>query len=292
MDQLAARLRALAQGIAGPRRPVLKLSLGLGVLSLALAALVPVAHRVDGEAVLRGSVQRVVLAPVDGFVATAPARPGDVVKAGGTLATLDDQSLQLEVVKRQSEYDQVQAEYREAMSLLDSARVTTLRAGLDRAGAELSLAEENLARSHIPAPIDGIVVSGDLSQSLGAPVQRGQTLFEIAPLETWRVSVQVDERDIGPVAAGQLGALRLEADPGRSLPLVVERVTPVARVAEGRNLFEVEARLVDAPANLRPGMQGIARIEVGEQRLLSALGGGLADWLRLRWWALGLGSGT
>ena len=32
------------------------------------------------------------------------------------------------------------------------------------------------------APIPGVIVSGDLSQAIGAPVERGQVLFELAPL--------------------------------------------------------------------------------------------------------------
>jgi multidrug resistance efflux pump len=273
----------------GPRRPVLKLALVVGIAVLALASSVSAVHRVTGNAVLRGSLQRLVTAPVDGFIATSPVRPGDVVAEGAVLATLDDHALSLEVAKWQAEYDQTLNEYREALSLLDSTKVTTLRASLDRSLAELALAEDNLARSVVRAPIAGFVVSGDLSQSLGAPIERGATLFELAPLDDYHVNVRVPEDDVGLLAPGQTGRLVLEALPGESLAIVVERVTPVSEVVDGRNVFEVEARLADSRDVLRPGMQGAAKFDVGEARLIWLWTHDIFDWLRLKLWALGLG---
>jgi multidrug resistance efflux pump len=285
-EGLAATLRAAL----GPRRPLLKLALLIAVALLTASSLVTGVHRVSGDAVLRGSVRRIVSAPVDGFIAAAPARPGDVVAEGEVLATFDDQALSLEVAKWQAEYEQALNEYREALSQLDSAKVTSLRAAMDRALAVLELAEDNLARSEIRAPIAGVVVSGDFSQSLGAPLEQGATLFELAPLDGYHVSVRVPEEDVGYVAAGQHGRLALAALPGDSVELVVERVTPVSDVVEGRNVFEVEARLLAAPDALRPGMQGMAKLEVGNARLLWLYTHGAVDWLRLRLWALGLSS--
>ena len=40
---------------------------------------------------------------------------------------------------------------------------------------------------------------------LGSPVEKGKVLFEIAPLDAYRLIVHVDERDIRYVAAGQSG---------------------------------------------------------------------------------------
>jgi multidrug resistance efflux pump len=285
-DGLATALRAAI----GPRRPLRKLALLVAVALLVASALVTGVHRVSGDAVLRGSVRRVVSAPVDGFIAAAPARPGDVVAEGAVLATFDDQALSLEVAKWQAEYEQALNEYREALAQLDGAKVTTLRAAMDRALAELELAEDNLARSEIRAPIAGIVVSGDFSQSLGAPLERGAALFELAPLDGYHVIVRVPEEDVGYVAVGQHGRLALAALPGDSVELVVERVTPVSEVVDGRNVFEVEARLLAAPDALRPGMQGTAKLEVGNARLLWIFTHDAVDWLRLQLWTLGISS--
>ena len=137
------------------------------------------------------------------------------------------------------------------------------------------------------APFDGVIVEGDLTQSLGSPVEKGQLLFQIAPLDGYRIILAVDERDIGEIQAGQRGELALAAMPGRPLPLTVERLTPVATTEDGYNAFRVEARLDHQVKALRPGMEGIAKIEIEERQLLWIWTHDLADWLRLwvwSWW--------
>jgi multidrug efflux pump subunit AcrA (membrane-fusion protein) len=163
--------------------------------------------------------------------------------------------------------------------------VHIVAARLAQAEAQLALLDEQLARTRLVAPFDGIVVAGDLSRALGSPVAKGDVLFEIAPLDGYRIILEVDERDVAQVAEGQAGELALTALPGEALPLVVERVTPVATAEDGRNYFRVEARL-DAPSDgLRPGMEGVAKVEAGPRRLAWILGHDLADWLRLWTWS-------
>ncbi len=110
-------------------------------------------------------------------------------------------------------------------------------------------------------------------------------LFEVAPLDSYRIILEVDEREISHVAAGQPGALTLSALPDRTFPLVVERVTPVSTSAEGRNFFRVEARLESPTELLRPGMEGLAKIEVGRRSLMWIWTHNLIDWLRLLHWS-------
>jgi hypothetical protein len=102
------------------------------------------------------------------------------------------------------------------------------------------------------------------------------------------VVIEVDERDIDGVRPGQPARLALSALPWDTLALQVERVQPAARSVDGANVFEVEARLQGAaPADtlaLRPGLTGVARIEVGRQSRLLRWGGRSVDWLRLQWW--------
>ena len=69
--------------------------------------------------------------------------------------------------------------------------------------ARLDQVEERLARTRIEAPFAGVLVSGDLSQAIGGPVEQGKTLFELAPLDGYRVVLKVDERDIRALAPGQ-----------------------------------------------------------------------------------------
>lgn len=150
---------------------------------------------------------------------------------------------------------------------------------------ELQILLGQLGRTRIEAPFDGVVIRGDLSQSLGSPVQRGDVLLTVAPRERFRVIVEVDERDIGRVRVGQPGSLALSALPWDTLAVKVTRVTPMANAVEGRNVFEVEAALDAQPDTLRPGLRGVARIAVGREPLLWAWTHRLTEWLRLGVWS-------
>src|SRR4029434_57004 len=107
---------------------------------------------------------------------------------------------------------------REALAKHDRNSFAVLEPQIRQAESQLALAEEKLARARIIAPFDGIVVSGDLSQMLGSPVEKGKTLFEIAPLDSYRLIIQVDERDVRYIAVGQSGTPALAGTPRAPVP--------------------------------------------------------------------------
>jgi RND family efflux transporter MFP subunit len=209
------------------------------------------------------------------------------VKQGAVVARLDDRDLQLERLKVSSRREQLVKQHREALANHDRAQIRVIGSQIDQAEAELQVVEEKLARTEVRAPFDGVVVSGDLSQKLGAPVQRGEVLFEVAPLEDYRVVLQVDERDVRDLVEGQPGQLVLSSMPSERLAFRVARITPVSTAEDGRNFFRVEARLDHGVERLRPGMEGVGKVDIGERRLIWIWTRHLLDWLRLElWWLL------
>ena len=242
-------------------------------------------YQVTSPASLEGTVQRVIVAPRDGFVGSAHAAAGDVVDDKQLLATLDDKDLQLERLRWESQRAQLRKKYREVFAQKDRAEATILDAQIEQADAQIALIDEQLARGQLLAPFAGVIVKGDLQHSLGAPVKRGDVLFEVAPLNGYRVIVEVDERAIAAVDAGQRGQLVLTANPQQPLPFAVEKITPVTTAAEGRNSFRVEAQLDDASPLLRPGMRGVAKIDVEPRKRIWIWTHSLIDWLRLKTWS-------
>lgn len=264
--------------------PGIKLiAVATGIVVL-LLAVVQVDYRVGAPAVIEGSTQRAAVAPFQGYIQTAPGRAGDLVRAGQVLATLEDKDLLLERARWQAEHEVAQRKAQEAMAKGDRVELRLASAQADQAGAQLDLVLEKLTRVQITAPFDGIVVRGDLSQQIGSPVEQGKLLFEISPLETWRVILKVDERDIGYLAEGMAGELMLTSLPSQSYPLTVKKVTPVATAEDGRNYFRVEAGLGGAVPALRPNMEGVGKVVAGQRSLLWIWTHRLADWLRLTYW--------
>jgi len=269
----------------GPRHLGLKLS---ALAATALAVFLFFAegeYRVSADAALQGVVQRAVTAPMDGYIAEAPVRAGDVVRTGDLLASLEDKEIQLERIKWVSQREQRQREYAKALSDRQRAQVRILGAQIEQADSQIALLDDQLARVRIMAPFDGVVVSGDLSQQLNAPVERGQVLFEVAPLNDYRVILKVDEQEISQVAVGQSGEVGLAGFPGDPLPMVVEKITPVSVAEEGRNYFRVEGRLEEVTPALRPGMEGVGKIAVERRRLVWIWTRELVHWLRLWLWS-------
>lgn len=280
-----ARVRdSLRERLAGSRER--QLAWAAGLLAVVVLLAVPLPWRVSAPARLEGSVQRAVVAATDGFLQQANVRPGDRVKEGQVLAQLSSQDLELERKRRESEMRQHENALRAAEARNDRTQMVISQSRAAEAQALLTLAEGQLERSQLTAPFDGVVIRGDLAQNLGAPVQKGEVLLVLAPSDSFRLIVEVDESDIAAVRPGQHGQLALAARPEEPLRFTTRRIVPVATTADGRNYFEVEASPDQAQANLRPGLSGVAKIEVGEKPLAWLLLHRFATWLRLAVWTL------
>ncbi len=271
--------RLTERGYAGWKLGALLLAVVVGVLSFAEQD-----YRVTAKAVIEGSVQRAAVAPFRGYVKEAPFRAGDTVRQGDMLAVLEDRDLVLEQIKWRSELEQASQKNRDALARRERAAVVQFAAQMRQAQAQLDLVEEKLARARITAPIDGLIVAGDLSQMLGSPVDIGETLFEIAPLDEYRVVLQVDERDINRLEVGQKGKIVLAGLSDRPLEFDVKTLTAVAEARDGSNVFRVEAQLSEPLLGLRPGMEGVGKVEVGRRSVFWVWTHPLVDWVRLAMW--------
>jgi multidrug efflux pump subunit AcrA (membrane-fusion protein) len=283
--RLVDTTRAATRTLLGPDKPSLKLAAIAAVVTIAALSLARVEYRVTARSVLEGEVQRAAVAPYDGYIAASAVRPGDRLHAGDVLAEMDDHDLVLDRARAWADVEKARQKYDEAVAKHDRPTAAQLAAEIEQGEAQLALADDKLRRAKITSPIDGLLVTGDLSQLLGTPIERGKTLFEIAPLDQYRIVLQVDERDLRFVAPGQHGQLALSGMPADHRPFTINRVTPIAAAKDGANEFRVEATLDQPPgAELRPGMEGIAKVETGPQPLLWAWTHGMIDWLRLAAW--------
>jgi multidrug efflux pump subunit AcrA (membrane-fusion protein) len=241
-------------------------------------------YRVTAASTIEGQIKRVIAAPFDGFVKEAPIRAGDVVNQGQVICLLDDRDLMLERFKWYTEREQLTKQYHEAMAKHERSQIQITRAKIDQADAQLDLLDEQLSRTRLTAPFNALVMSGDLSQSLGSPVEKGQVLFEVAPLDQYRVIIEVDERDIAGVQVGQTSEMIFSSIPGETFPFVVEKITPVTTAKDGRNFYRVEGRLEKVTEQLRPGMEGVGKITVDRRRLIWIWTHKAVDWVRLKAW--------
>ncbi|WP_176439209.1 efflux RND transporter periplasmic adaptor subunit [Puniceibacterium sediminis] len=241
-------------------------------------------YRIASDALVEGAVQRSLVAPFDGFLREATARAGDRVAEGDAIAALDDRDLVLERLRWVTERRQKRLELGRAIGEQDRAETEIFRVQIAQAEAQISLIDARLERAQLIAPFDGIIVAGDQSQNIGGSVSRGTVLFEVAPVDDYRIVMSVDESRISEISIGQSGDLVVTALPNTEFPLVVTKITPVAQAAEGRNTFRVEAGFDVAAPALRPGMHGIAKVDVDERLVVRIWTRELVDWARLTFW--------
>ncbi len=270
--------------LAGRRGRLHRVLVAIALVSLAVLAMGTGEHRVSAPAVVEGAVQRAVVAPFEGYISTADVRAGQVVAQGDLLARLDDRDLQNERRGLVAESGELVKQHRQAVALLEHGKAKVIEAQLAQTRARLASVDDRLARTELRAPLDGLVISGDWSRSLGVPVSRGELLFEISPLDAYRVAIMVSDREIAGLAAGQPGELILTALPRHPVQLTVTGVATLAAEEPGAPVFRVEAEVAEGGRTLRPGMEGVAKVTVGERRRWWIWTHALTDWLRLQVW--------
>jgi RND family efflux transporter MFP subunit len=282
--KIVESLQCWCTKLLGPRHLPLKLGVLLSAVLVIWLSLATATLRISCDSVLEAEFCRSVVAPQEGYIAAAHVRAGDFVQAGDLLAKLDDQELRFEQHKWQSQRAQYFKEYRQALAGFNRAEVAILSAKRAQAEAQLNLVEQQLSRTKLVAPFTGLVVKGDLNRALGSPVKRGEVLYEVAPTNAYRVVLKVDDRDIGLVSRGQKGQLKLSGIPDKPIEITIDRLTPVSTAERGRNYFRVEAVMDEHSDIMRPGMEGVAKIEIDQEKLIWIWTRRLVDWVRLMAW--------
>ncbi len=273
--------------LLGKGYPGRKLAVVCSLVLVALLSTVTGEYRLSANASLGTAMKRDVVAPLDGFIASAPVRAGDRVKAGDALVTLDDKDLQLEKLRWKSQLIQLKRELQDALGGSERARVNIISAQIEQAKVQLALVNSQIERTVQRASFDGQVLAGDLSQKLGGAVRQGEVLFELSPLDSWRIQLEVADSRIGDVQIGQQGTLYLSAWPEAPQGFVINRITPLTVSKDGGTFYRVEGELQQSPSadiTLRPGMEGVGKIAIDERSLTSIWGRDLVEWLNRQWW--------
>lgn len=265
--------------------------LAASVLMVLLVSLfIPLEYRISADASLQTTEKYLVVSPQDGYLGQVLVRPGDSVKKSAPLAQLNDEELRLERRKLASQVQRYRQAYDAALANSDRVEAAIANAQMDQASIQLRLLDQQLQRTQLLAPIDGIIVSNDISQNQGAPIKQGDILFELAAANDFIVQVYVDERDISAITPGQQGQVKLTSLPNSVFAVRVHSLTPISEVRDGRNYFRVELHLVEQADTLaiysllRPGMTGTGKITAGKRALGWILFHDLWHWLRLSLW--------
>jgi len=242
-------------------------------------------YRIDASFIFEAPLQQAVVAPFNTFLKSVAVDPGDEVAAGkNILGVLDTSELRLKLAALKAEQLGYLKQMTAAMRDGKTAEAQIAQAQSEKSAAEIRLLEQHIDQATLMAPINGRVVSEDLKRQIGAPVETGKILFEIAHIEELRAELYVPEESITSVTAGQMGELASVSHPEQRIQFRVERINPIAEVVNSKNVFRVRASLLEQHAWMRPGMEGLAKIMAGEKHYLWLGFHRLINWLRMKLW--------
>ncbi len=229
----------------------------VGLMGL-LLAFWPVPYRVNCAASVRAVQQRMVSAPFEATLLEAHVKPGQTVKAGETLVSLDGRPLRIERESVQAEIQQASKEHDTALATGRVAEAQQARLRERQLTRTLELLSDRLGRLEVVSPIDGVVISGELSQYVGSPLELGQTLFEISALDRVAIEIEIPAHEIQYVSADAETKIHFEAVGGRSMNVQLQDIYPAAEIRDDQNVFVGRVEVENAEAKLKPGMQGDA----------------------------------
>ncbi|MGB0715730.1 MAG: efflux RND transporter periplasmic adaptor subunit [Phycisphaerae bacterium] len=241
-------------------------------------------HEIGVDAAITAAESRHIANPIDAILLTAPKVEGDPVKAGEVLAQFDQRDLL-------QEREQLQAELAVADINTDIARasdspyeVTLAESKAKLVRTKLDIVNRRIEQATVVSPIDGIIVSGDLRRRIGGVLQRGEPLYEIAPMDRWTLELKIPDSVSDEVEAQLDGEFASFARPDQLHGFRISRVKQSARPLDARNVFIAEADIRSNEDWIKPGMEGIAKVNIGQRRVWWIFFHKAIDYLRVNFW--------
>ncbi len=148
------------------------------------------------------------------------------------------------------------------------AQIAVDEATIEQRQAQLEAADVNLGYTNIVSPVDGTVVSRNVTvgQTVAASFQT-PTLFLIATdLTKMQVDTNVSESDIGGIKEGNKATFTVDAFPRRSFEGAVNQVRQSPQTVQNVVTYDVVIGIDNSHLLLKPGMTASTRIVIDERR--------------------------
>jgi membrane fusion protein, multidrug efflux system len=224
----------------------------------------------SGTATLEAVGDAQVVAKTSGIILKLFVEEGMHVEKGQLLAQLDDDAARNKLAQAEATLKKAQAAFDKsekgiAKSLIPRADFDRDKFDLETQHAVVDGAKIDLSYTRITAPISGVVAKR--SVKVGNLVTVNQALFQIVDMDPLQAVLNVPERDLGTLKAGQPVHLRVDALPDHEFDGTVARIAPVVDATSGT--FRATCEFRDGTKTLKPGMFG--RIDVAYDQRHDAL---------------------
>jgi HlyD family secretion protein len=188
-----------------------------------------------------------------------------------------------------SEFDAAKASYENAKAGLEAAKQNVIGAkyGLAQSSASVKEAQDNLVKTTIYSPVDGVVSKLSIEKGervLGTAQFAGTEIMTISDLSQIDVNVDVNENDINRIVAGDSSKIEVDAFQGKKFNGVVTEIGSSANVvgtnADQVTNFTVKVRIDpksymdllknnNNPSPFRPGLTATVDIKTNHTKALA-----------------------
>lgn len=255
--------------LKGPNKPVKSALWGRPLVifsTLLLVALFPVRMTVLSPGELVPANPEVIRSPLEGVIGSFQVQPNQRVKQGQLLFVFDEALIRSKLDVARQALATAESEYRQAaqMALTDSkskSALSMLTGKIAERRAETEYIAEQLVRTQVFAPRDGVVLFDDPSEWMGKPVAVGERIMRVASTDDIEVEVWVGLADAIPLPENAKVSMYLNTSP---LAPVQAQVRYLAHDAvqrpDGTYAYRLRARLIE-PTDHKVGLKGTARLE-------------------------------
>jgi HlyD family secretion protein len=179
-------------------------------------------------------------------------------------------------------FDQSAAEIK-----MKAAAVDSLKRRINQQEAGLDYDRDNLQKTTVAAPMDGVVTSLQKEEGetvIGAQSFQPTVIMTVADLSVMEVEIMVDETDIKDLKLGESAEVRVDALPDAKIKGEVTeigasavvrgsipgQVTPTNTGNQAKD-FKVTVTLKDPPPSIRPGLNATADIQTARKEKVTAV---------------------
>lgn len=228
----------------------------------------------EGDRVSKGAL--LIKIKQDTYIAQRERIAANLASAGSNLSIQKIQMNKIETdfnrvrelygkgLSSDAEIEAIRAQYETT-----KAQVQSAEASVQQAEASLREASEQLAKTTILSPMDGIVSQLNVKvgeRVLGTGFTQGSNLMTVADLKKMEVVVEVDENDVVLISVGDTAKIDVDAYSEKKFTAVVYEIGNTAK-AKGLGTqeevvnFEVKIRILNSEVALKPGMSANADIQ-------------------------------
>ncbi|MBN2384229.1 efflux RND transporter periplasmic adaptor subunit [bacterium] len=263
---------------------------------------------VSGSGKVQPKTQVNITSEVNAAVVSIPVKDGERVNKGQILIQLDTlqatkdmesalyaanelsahfEGAQIQLAQLKDNYKRLEELYAQKMSSEQAYKESryayknqeaTIKALIEQqkaADSYLEKARDNLNKTTIKAPMDGVITWVDVEVGEIAQAQtsftQGKTLMILSDLSDFEVEVEIDETDIADLEVSQQASIEIDAFPDKTFAGQVTEIGNTATTSgfgstDQTTNFKVKVVLLDSDKRIRPGMSATVDITTNEHR--------------------------